>query len=250
MLKSERQELILNRVEQYGKVVVNELTEELSVTEDTIRKDLQELSKAGLVRRVHGGAIRTDKSIKPFEQRVNKDSTRKQAIAKEALQFLQTDQVIYIDSGTTNLSFSSAIPLTFKGTVVTNSPSIALNLSDHSEVRIRLLPGELNKETKVIEGSDTISAIRNINFDLCVLGVSSIDINKGITVPMMEESLLKQQVIKQSSHVITIITADKIGSSSTYFVDEAKALDVIVTEKDTPDKLITPYQQEGIQVVY
>ncbi len=67
---------------------------------------------------------------------------------------------------------------------------------------------------------------------------------------MMEESLLKQQVIMQSSHVITIITADKIGSSSTYFVDEAKALDVIVTEKDTPDKLITPYQQEGIQVVY
>ncbi len=54
------------------------------------------------MRRVHGGAIRTDKSIKPFEQRVNKDSTRKQAIAKEALQFLQTDQVIYIDSGTTN----------------------------------------------------------------------------------------------------------------------------------------------------
>ncbi len=64
------------------------------------------------------------------------------------------------------MSFSSAIPLNLNGTVVTNSPSIALNHSEHPEVRIRLLPGELNKETKVIEGSDTISAIRNIKFRL------------------------------------------------------------------------------------
>lgn len=250
MLKSERHELILNRVEQFGKVIVSDLTEELAVTEDTIRKDLQELSKAGLVKRVHGGAIRIDNSATTFEKRIQTNSTRKKELGKLALQFIQPDQIIYIDSGTTNLSFANEIPLSFKGTIITNSPSIGLSLSDHPYIRIRILPGELNKESKVIEGSDTIAAIRNINFDLCFLGVSSIDINKGITVPMMEESLLKQQVLKQSSHVISIITSEKIGTTSTYFVDKSSAIDAIITEGNVPENLLTPYKEKGIQIVY
>lgn len=250
MLKTERHQLILNRVEQFGKVLVSDLTEELKVTEDTIRKDLQELSKAGLVKRVHGGAIRIDNSVLAFETRVQKNSVRKRELGKLALQFLQSDQIVYIDSGTTNLSFANEISKNFKGTVITNSPSIALTLSDHPYIRIRILPGELNKESKVIEGSDTLEAIRRINFDLCILGVSSIDINKGITVPMMEESLIKQQVIKQSSHVISIITGEKIGTTSTYFVDKSDAIDAIITEGNVPDNLLTPYKKAGIQIVY
>lgn len=250
MLKSERHELILTRIEQFGKVLVSDLTEELKVTEDTIRKDLQELSKAGLIKRVHGGAIRIDNSVLAFEQRVKKNSTRKQELGKLALQFLQPEQIIYMDSGTTNLAFANEIPKNFKGTVITNNPSIALTLSDHPYIRIRILPGELNKESKVIEGSDTLTAITNINFDLCVLGVSSIDINKGITVPMMEESLLKKQVIKQSSHVISIITSEKIGTTSTYFVDKPTAIDAIITEGNVPENLLTPYKEAGIQIVY
>lgn len=249
MLKIERHELILNRVEQTGRVVVNELTNELKVTEDTIRKDLQELSKAGLIKRVHGGAIRVIDTIAAFEQRMQQNSEPKQEIAKLAVQFLKPNQVIYIDSGTTNLSFTNVIPVDYTGTIITNSPSIALNLCTYPNIQIHLLPGQLNKETKVLQGTTTLAAILEINIDLCILGISSIDIRKGITVPSLEESMIKRQIIKQSSQTISIITSEKLGTSSNYFVDDANSLDAIVTEPGVPDNLLQPYLENGIQII-
>lgn len=249
MLKTERHELILNRIEQNGKVVVSELTQELELTEDTIRKDLQELSRAGLIKRVHGGAIRVDNSIIAFEQRIHKNSEPKQKIAKLAVDYLQPKQVIYMDSGTTNLAFTNELPQNYTGTIITNSPSIALNLCRYPNIQIHLLPGHLNKKTKVLEGTTTLNAILDINIDLCLLGVSSIDIDKGITVPSLDESMIKKQIIKQSSQTISIITAEKLGTSSTYFVDDAKALDIIITEQSVPTNLLQPYMDNGIQII-
>lgn len=250
MLKSERHELICSRVEQNGKVLVNDLTHELKVTEDTIRKDLQELSKVGLIKRVHGGAIRVDNSIIAFEQRMNENIGTKQKVAKLAVPFLQLNQVIYIDSGTTNLSFTNEIPINYTGTMITNSPSIALNLCSYPNIQIHLLPGQLNKESKVLQGTTTLTALMDINIDLCLLGISSIDADKGITVPSLEESMLKRQMIKQSSQTIGIVTAEKIGTSSTYLVDDAKALDILVTEKNVSENLLKPYREKGIKIIF
>ena len=249
MLKTERQELILSRVEQYGKVLVNDLNDELNVSEDTIRKDLQELSKAKLVKRVHGGAIRIDNSIVAFEQRIRTKSEDKREIALLALPFIEDGQVIFIDSGTTNLSLSDLLPTDLNATVVTNSPSIALNLCDNPNVDIQLLPGELNKHSRVLYGSSTVEAIKNIHFDLCILGISSIDINKGINVPSLEESILKKHAMIQSSQTLSIVTAEKIGSTSTYFVAKATDLDIMITEKSITSELINPYISSGIQVI-
>lgn len=249
MIKTERHQLILDRIEQNGKVLVNDLTSELKMTEDTIRKDLQELSKMGLIKRVHGGAIRVDNSIIAFEQRMNKNTNSKQKIVKLAVPFLQTNQVIYIDSGTTNLSFTNEIPTNYSGTVITNSPSIALNLCTYPNIQIHLLPGELNKKSKVLQGTTTLSAIMDVNIDLCILGISSIDSDKGITVPSLEESMIKRQIIKQSSQIISIVTSEKIGTSSTYFVDDIKVLDALITEKGSSESLVKPYEQKGIKII-
>lgn len=249
MLKNERHELILNRVEQFGKVLVNDLKDEINVSEDTIRKDLQELSKANLVKRVHGGAVRIDNSIIAFEQRIRMKSEDKREISKLALPFIEDGQVIFIDSGTTNLSLTDILPTDLNVTVVTNSPTIALNLCDLPNINIQLLPGELNKKSRVIYGSETVESIQRIHFDLCILGISSIDIEKGINVPSLEESILKKHAVLQSSQVMSIVTAEKIGSSSTYLVADALALDILITEKSVPSDLINPYIKAGIQVV-
>lgn len=249
MLKSERHQLILNKIEKKGKVLVNELTDEFELTEDTIRKDLQELSKSGSIKRVHGGALRVDNSLINFEQRIQTKKEQKMKIAKLATHLLQMNQVIYIDSGTTNSFFSDEIPLDYAGTVITNSPSIALQLSDHYNVDIFLLPGELNKETKVLQGAATLKALELINIDLCLLGISSLDVDNGITVPSLEESYLKRQIIKQSSHIVGLVTNEKFGTTSTYKVEKVKVIDVIVTEESVSDSLLKPYVDVGIEIV-
>ena len=249
MLKRERHEYILDQLKENGRVIVNELTNELSVTEDTIRKDLQELSKEGLIKRVHGGALRVDASVVAFEQRIGQHPGLKEELSRLAIPLLQSGSVIYLDSGTTNLSLATQIPLDYSGTIITNSPAIALSLTNHKLINIYLLPGELNKDSKILQGGTTLQAIKDIHFDLCVLGVSSIDVDQGITVPSLEESILKKTVIQQSSQAISIITSDKIGSTSTYFVDNAKAIDIIITESSVPKTIISRLNNIGTEVI-
>ncbi|MGX7197879.1 DeoR/GlpR family DNA-binding transcription regulator [Enterococcus olivae] len=249
MLKSERHQFILDLVKKDGKVLVNHLTEILGVTEDTIRKDLQELSKKGLVRRVHGGALNINHEIIDFEQRVSQYSERKRNIALKAIEFLDNKKVIFIDSGSTNLSFAEQIPQHFEGLVITNSPVIALSLCNHPKITIQLLPGELEKVSKVLKGSSTIKAIEDINIELCILGVSSIDCIKGISVPSYDESIIKKQLIIQSSETIALITKEKFDTSSTFYVDETNKLKSIITENGVNSNTIKKYKELGIQVI-
>lgn len=248
MLKSERHQFIIDLIKNEGKVVVNNLTETLQVTEDTIRKDLQELSKQGLVKRVHGGALSIDYGIIDFEHRVGQHSLRKKNLALKTIDVIQDKNVIFIDSGSTNLNVAEQIPHHFKCHVITNSPVIALALCNHPKVTIQLLPGELDKVSKVLKGSSTIKAIEDINIELCILGISSIDTEKGITVPSFEESIVKKQLIAQSSETIAIITKEKFNTTSTFYVDTIDKLDMIITEQEVDPITLEKYNNLGILV--
>lgn len=249
MLKSERHHLIVQEVEKNGKVLVNDLTNKFDLAEVTIRKDLQTLAKEGLIKRVHGGAIRVDNSLINFEDRIETNVKSKQKIAQLAVRLLENKKIIYIDSGSTNLFFAKAIPLNFSGTVITNSPLIALHLCSHNDIKIMLLPGELNKTSKVIEGPSTLKAIESVNIDICILGISSLNIDKGITVPSIEESYIKRQIIKQSSEIIGIVTKEKFETISTYKVDDIEKIDTIVTENTISGSILKPYLEKGIQII-
>lgn len=110
------------------------------------------------------------------------------------------------------------------------------------------MPGELDKHSKVLKGSATLKAIEGINIELCILGISSIDIEKGITVPSFEEAAIKKQLLQQSSHKIGIVTKEKIGTTSTFFVDSATSLDTIVTEKGINNAILEPYYNLDLDI--
>jgi DeoR/GlpR family transcriptional regulator of sugar metabolism len=251
MLKNERHELILNEVEQKGRVLVNELTNQLNVTEDTIRKDLRELSTKGLLKRVHGGALSTLKESIEFQTRLDYNAEKKEKLAEVAIKLIGVTEaeVIFIDGGTTNLKFAEKIPRSFKGRVITNSPSIALELSNHPNVSINLLGGDFNKTSRITSGSSTLKQIQEIHADLYVLGISSIDSDYGITVPSYEESLIKRQFLLQSSSCIGIVTTDKLEKISTFFVESVIALDYLVIEKNVNQNIIKLYKEKGIKIV-
>ncbi|WP_195854132.1 DeoR/GlpR family DNA-binding transcription regulator [Aerococcus tenax] len=231
MLKSERQELILNRIDTEGSVQVSDLTKVANVTEDTIRKDLQELSKKGLVKRVHGGALKVDASIVPFEERIDHMSNEKIKLGEKAINLILNKNVIFIDGGTTNLIFAKTIPNDYKGKVITNSPSIALALSNHPFIEISMLPGQLDKQSKVLKGTTTVNYLDDIFIELCILGVSSFDFNYGITVPSLEESIIKKKLIEQSEQVVAIVTKEKFNTVATYKVDNIGCISYMITDR-------------------
>ncbi|WP_339803788.1 DeoR/GlpR family DNA-binding transcription regulator [Paenibacillus sp. FSL R5-0744] len=249
MLKADRQAYILKKVETEGRVVVQELTQELNVTEDTIRKDLQSLSKLGLLKRIHGGAHSLINDMKDFNSRVEFNSQTKADLAKRACTLIENAKVIFIDGGSTNLKVAENIPEYFDGRIITNSPSIALSLCRLSKASVTLLGGDLDKKNQVLFGAATLRAIQQIHLDLTILGVSTLDSKVGITVPSYEESIIKNQLFEQSSMVIAIATKEKLEKISTFFVAKVSALDYLITEGTVDNKIVDTYNKLGVNVI-
>ncbi len=249
MLKTERQNYILSKIEEQGRVLVNELTKELNVTEDTIRKDLRDLSSKNLVKRVHGGALSILHEPIEYQERINSDQIIKDSLAEKAVKLIEDAKVIFIDGGTTNVRLASKIPHDFKGQIITNSPTIALELCDHPYVDLILLGGSFNKTSRITLGSAVLEDIKKMYFDIFILGISSIDSNYGITVPSYEESLVKKECILQSSTIISLVSSNKLEKRSSFFVGEVDSLDYLVLEDNANNNIIKLYTEKGVKII-
>ena len=235
MLKKERQIYILEKVKREGRAITNDLVEELGVAEDTIRKDFQELSKKGLVRRIHGGVLTMNPTIK-------------QQLAMKATELISGKSVVYIDGGTTNLKFAESLPKDHTGTIITNSPAIALALCEYKNIKINLIGGKLDPVTRIIKGTSSIKQIEAMNIECCILGVSSLSPENGITFPSFGEAELKKELIARSSQIIVIANKEKLGSVSTFLAADISAIDILVTN-ETDERIIKSYSKRGPQVI-
>src|SRR6185503_630711 len=128
MLTAERRQQILEALRRDGKVLATELSAALNVSEDTIRRDLRELAEAGLLQRVHGGALPRSPASASYIARQSQAPSAKAAIARAAVQLLRSGQVIVLDGGTTTLQIAQQLPIDLRATIITNSPPIAVAL--------------------------------------------------------------------------------------------------------------------------
>src|SRR6185436_17374790 len=171
MLAAERRYEILARLERDGRVVVAELVAGLGVSEDTIRRDLQELAALGQLRRVHGGALASPAEPVPFERRLEIAHEQKVAIAEAAVPLVESARTLVLDGGTTALEVARRLPAAWRGTVVTNAPPVAAALAAHPKADVLLVGGRLLKDAQVAVGPVAVDAFRAIRADACVLGV-------------------------------------------------------------------------------
>ncbi|NMM92899.1 DeoR/GlpR family DNA-binding transcription regulator [Bifidobacterium oedipodis] len=234
MMKAERQAQILRAIETNGRIVVTDYAKHIGVTEATLRKDLQELDDMGAVQRVHGGAIKPDTELARFENRVDVGADVKKRLAATAMDEICENRVVFIDGGSTNYLAAQTFPHDWEGTVITNSPAVALWMSDYNKVEVNMLPGTMNHKSKETVGSTALTAIKQLHCDLVLLGVSSIDAEHGITTPYLESAETKRAIISAGVKVMSLITPEKFKRISTYRIAGCDALDVIVT-LGTPD---------------
>lgn len=248
MLKEERQMMILDLLQKNGSVVAAELSQALNVSEDTIRRDLRELADAGKMMRVHGGGLPHSPAGVSFNERLKQSPAAKEAIAHAAAGYIQNGHVVIIDGGTTTLLLAQSLPASLKATVITNSPLIASALADYPDVDIQMVGGRLFKDSRVTTGASTVAAFRDIRADVCFLGICSLHPVVGISVVNLEESYVKQAMIAGSAQVIALASVEKLGTASPYRVAPITALNVLITERDVPDTVITSYLETGVQV--
>lgn len=250
MFNTERRQYILERLQQYGRVVATELSADLEVSEDTIRRDLREMASEGMIQRVHGGALLKSPAATNYTNRQSQAPDAKRDIAKVAAGLAQNGQVIILDGGTTTLLVAQHFPLDLRATVITNSPPAAMALQHHPQIETILIGGTFSQELQVTSGAATVEGFRRIRADLCMLGICSLHPEVGISTPYLEEAYIKQIMIENSAEVAALASPEKLGTAAPYVIAPLKELTYLVTEHDVPDKYIQPYKDLGITVLH
>ena len=249
MLKEERHARMLEMLRAQGKLVATDLSVALRVSEDTVRRDLRELSEAGKLRRVHGGALPRPVAGGTHRVRRGQASTGKVAVARAAVGLVENGQVIVIDGGTTALEVVRHLPLDLEATVVTHSPTTAVALAEHPKVDVVVIGGTLYKDNILAVGAETVEAYSRVNADLCLQGIWSIHPEVGISHPHFEEARVKRAMIESADRVVALASAEKLGTASSFVVAPASAFTHLVTEREVPDEMLDPFRKLGTTVL-
>ncbi|WP_456376303.1 DeoR/GlpR family DNA-binding transcription regulator [Lutibacter sp.] len=249
MLKEERQHYILEQIKFKRKVLSSELSIELNVSEDTIRRDLNDLSSKGLIKKVHGGALPLNNKALSYEERSNYNLKEKNIIAKKAVNLIKDGQVIIMSGSTTNLQLAKIIPSNINATIYTYSLPIALQLTEHPSIEIIFIGGKLYKPAQVTIGLDVVSSISQLRTDLCFMGTEGINVSSGMTEPNWEVSHIKKCMISASDKVIVLCTKSKINKIKRYAVAPIHKIDTIITNSDPTDALFSNFKENGITIL-
>lgn len=249
MLTSHRKQAILAVLKRDGQVVAKALSEAFEVSEDTIRRDLRELAAEGLLQRVHGGALPSSPAAGDFVQRQQISTNAKSAIARRAAGLILPGQVIILDGGTTCVQLARHLPATLRATVVTHSPSVAVELVDHPGIEVVIIGGRLFKHSMVTVGAAAIEAIGHIRADTYFMGVTGVHPTEGLSTGDLEEAYVKRAWVARAADVVVMASAEKLNAASPYVVAEATAANTLVVDDKTPTAVTDPFAALGIAIL-
>ena len=247
-LPQERQQWILQRLHERGRVVATELSAEFAVSEDSIRRDLRELAAQGLCKRVYGGALLLSAAAAPLRQRRKEHPDRKLALARKATTLVRQGQVLLIDAGSTNAAIAAALPERFGLTVVTNAPDIAQILMERDGFEILLIGGRIDPRIGAAVGARALQDIQRVRADLCFPGACAIDAEGGLWGFDSEEVLLKRAMVEASGETAVVATSDKLGTVATHRVAGIDEVQHLVVEHDAGRAIRTAFSVHGVTV--
>ncbi|AOY76569.1 DeoR/GlpR family DNA-binding transcription regulator [Clostridium formicaceticum] len=251
MFAEERKVKILEIVNSNYRIEVSDLTEELQVSESTIRRDLQDLEQAGLLKRTHGGAVKLETtSFEPtMDEKELVNIEEKMEIGKKAAAFIQDNDTIILDAGTTTLQIAKNIQAK-NVTVLTNSILIALALSKNKDVDVVVTGGHIRKEILSIVGPITDRIIGQFSVDKAFIGANGITIKEGCTTPNIEEAHTKNRMIQSAKEVYVVADHSKFGKVSFARIAAIDEIDGIITSKGIERSIIEQYKSKNIRLIY
>ncbi|MBB3934575.1 DeoR/GlpR family DNA-binding transcription regulator [Aureimonas phyllosphaerae] len=249
MLTSERKALILKTVRRDGRLVAKEFSRQLGLSEDTIRRDLREMAGEGLLQRVHGGALPASPATAEYGVRQTIETDAKARLGAAAARLVRPGQVVFLDGGTTNVQLARQLPPDLEATVVTHSPSVAVELARHPRIEVELIGGRLFKHSVVAMGAACIETLGRIRADLFVMGATGVHAQAGASTGQAEEAALKRFIVRQSAETIVLATRDKLGAASPFGIVPLAEISSIIVERDLPDLLLAPLRKAGPEIV-
>jgi DeoR/GlpR family transcriptional regulator of sugar metabolism len=242
MLRKERLKLILKEINLHNKVLSGDLSEKLSVSEDTIRRDLHELAEDGVILKVHGGAL-----SKTFNYPFDGDKKAKQQIAEKAIRLFKNNMSVLVEGGTTIMEIAKMIPPNLRATFFTVSPQVALTLAEHENIEVISIGGKLGKNANVHTGASVINELAGIRVDLCIIGANGLSMKEGLTDSDWEIVQVIKAMLRSAKKTAVVSISEKLNTVQKIKICDFGIINYLITELPPGNAALSSYK--GSQLV-
>jgi DeoR family transcriptional regulator of aga operon len=251
MLIEERRQHVLSRVRKDGRVLVSELSDALGISRITIRKDLDNLTRRGLVQRTHGGAIAPQSASLldlPLGKKKHRQWREKERIAEAAAKLVHNGQCVLLDSGTTTTAIARALRRFQKLTVITNAVNIVSDLVT-TKFDIILIGGMVRKNALSVVGPLAEEMLREIHADILFLGVDGFDSAIGISTPNVLESRVNRAMVASARRVVAVCDSTKFNRRTLSLIVPPTAVHTVITDSKIRNQDAEVLREAGIEVI-
>ncbi|WP_410514623.1 DeoR/GlpR family DNA-binding transcription regulator [Paenibacillus sp. BR2-3] len=250
LFEEERKRSIVQFVEKHSRGSVQELSQEMGVSESTVRRDLKELEEARLLKRTHGGAVSLQ-SVN-FEAAISDKEDQyldeKLRIARKAVEMIEAGDAILLDGGTTTLQIARELKTFSDIKVITNSIMVLNELKDCRNIEVSITGGMLRPDTMAFVGPMTERSLEMVRVDKAFLGTNGMDLHEGITTPNMLEAATKRKMISVAKQVVLVADHSKIGQVSFGKVADLDEMDYCIFDSETPENFVREITKMGVTV--
>lgn len=245
--KKERKDLILKQVNIHTRLQFADLVKLIDVSEDTIRRDINELADEGQLIKIKGGAM----SIAYHYGQESKTYSQsdKITIADKALQLLKDDMLVLIGGGTTIREFIKRIPETLKATFITVNVLSAVELLDKPNIKTIMIGGQVSTNSQMTISGEVFEYLNNIKADLCIMGINAIDHNSGLTDSDWEIVQVKKAMIKAANKKAILTISEKLNSSMQMKIADISEIDFLVTELPPDSAELQAYKVKDLTIL-
>lgn len=251
MLNVHRREHILHGISENNEVSVLDIAKTFNVSDETIRRDLKDLEKEGLLRRVRGGAIGpAGIRDEPIKERIQKAAKEKGIIAQLAAELISDHTSIFLHIGSTTEALARQLGSFTDLKVYTNSLNIAQIAKEFSGVTVFVAPGQVRPVESDIVGYDTISYIEGYLFDTAFMSVAGIDLEHGFMDFEEDEVRVRQAVIKSARNSVVMADSSKFGKTANMYTAPFDAIDRFVTDKKPASDFQSKFHHAGMEVIH
>ena len=249
MLRIDRQSFIIHQVNLHNKVLSTDLSKQLKVSDDTVRRDIQQLAEAGKIIKVHGGAL----SRSFHGTHTSSDDVyaynQKKVIAQKAVSLIKDGMCVLTTGGTTIIEMARALPPELHATFISGSIPALAEYIVHPNIEVIAIGDKVSKDSKLTVGADAIARIKELKADLCFLGVSAINLENGVSDNDWEVVQIKKAMVVASQKLVCLTISEKINSQQPFQVCDTNKIDTLITELSPNDPLLERYKRAGINLL-
>ncbi|KQS64010.1 DeoR/GlpR family DNA-binding transcription regulator [Modestobacter sp. Leaf380] len=253
MYAEERQQAIAGLVAQRGRLAVTAVAERFGVTTETVRRDLAVLERAGMLRRVHGGAVPTGALtvVEPgLGERRGTRTEHKRRIASAALTLVpDVDGSLVLDGGSSTAALAEILPADRRLLVVTNSVPISHRLTVAPGVSLHVLGGRVRGITQTAVGESTVAALADLRVDVVFLGANGVSAGHGFSTPDETEAASKRAMVRAAQRVVVLADSSKLGREHLVRFASVDDVDVLVTDDEADPDVVAEIESHGIEVL-